>query len=803
MKLSSAFHCLFLLSTGCVMAAANPAKIWYRQPAAAWDQALPLGNGRLGAMVFGDPHRERIQLNEESLWAGEPVEAWPANFAAHIEEVRRLIFAGKRLEASEYGLAHLTASPTAYRSFEPLGDIWLESITAPAFSDYRRELDLADGIARTTWREGNATFRREVFVTAPDDVVVVRLTTNRPNALGFSVRLTRHKDARVTAGPGPALRLDGQIIDVAAADGGYDDNPGGSGPGGPHMRFAGRLVVRLEGGAVEPRPGEGSLRIRNATTAEILFTAQTDYDLARLNFDRSIDPAAEVERTLRRATAKTWVALHDAHVAEHRARFDRMSLDLTGSADAAAELPTDARRAAVVAGGDDPGLVAHLVQYGRYLLMASSRAPGRLPANLQGIWSELPWAPWEADYHLNINLQMNYWPARVASLPETAGPLLDWFERVARRGRESAERLYGSDGWVAFLASTPFGRVTPSGSFARSQFENSSIDPLCGAWVVAEMFDHWQFTGDRAFLTRLWPLLEGASEFVLDTLVAAPDGTLVICPSTSPENTYFDPATRKKIRITHGSTYHMTVVRALFEATTRATAHLGTGHELRRRIAAASARLPPYRVGSDGRLLEWIEPYREAEPGHRHMSHLLGLYPFDQITSRDPVLFAAARKAIDARLAHGGGVAAWSRAWLVNLAARLRDGEAARAHALVFIRGNTLPNLFSGPLFQVDGNFGLTAGVCEMLVQSHERLPGRDGEFIIDVLPALPRAWPNGKVTGLGARGGVTVSLEWQDSKPLAITVHSAHGGRVHLRWAGSIETVELQPGESRTVRPR
>ncbi|MHC4579879.1 MAG: glycoside hydrolase family 95 protein, partial [Planctomycetota bacterium] len=507
-------------------------RLWYDEPASEWTDAMPLGNGRLGAMVFGTAPKERLQLNEESLWAGEPTDVYPENFSQNLRRLQGLVLEGKISEARELGLAKLTKSPTSFRSYEPLADLWIEMDHGPEIEGYRRQLDLRTGIAAVQYRLGDVKIKREIFISAVDDVVAIHLSASEPGMIGTKIQLTRKKDMRVTASGPDRLYMDGQIVDISAPEG-FDDNPGGSGPGGAHMKFAGRLLARTLGGTVNAE-GE-KLAIENADEAVLIFTAATDYSLEKMNYDRSLDPARRAEAVLNKVANKSWGDLRRDHVAEHRAMFERVSLDLGGSD--RDSLATDERLKRAKEGEADPALAALYFQYGRYLLMSSSRRPGRLPANLQGIWNEKMWAPWEADYHLNINLQMNYWPADPTNLSETLDPFTDWFVRLTDKGKISALRLYDADGWLTFTATNPFGRTTPSGSTRDSQFQNGVLDPLAGAWMAMTLWRHYEFTQDRIFLKeRAYPILKGAAEFMLDYLVEDKDGYLVVVPSTSPEN---------------------------------------------------------------------------------------------------------------------------------------------------------------------------------------------------------------------------------------------------------------------------
>ncbi|MFS2110950.1 glycoside hydrolase N-terminal domain-containing protein [Sphingomonas sp. Sphisp140] len=732
--------------------------LWYEQPAKEWTEALPIGNGRIGAMVFGGIAEERLQLNEDTLWAGGPYD--PVNPAAKaaLPEVRRLIFEGRFAEAEKLANEKVMATPLRQAAYQTIGslEIALPGIDAAKATDYRRSLDLDAALAETLLILDGVTHRRRVIASPVDQVIAMELSASRRGSVSCRLSFTSPEKQWQVRAEGATLVL-----------GGRNDPHGGIAGA---LRFEARVEVAAKGGRVR---AEGDALLVEGADAVVLRVAMaTSY---RRFDDVSGDPGAITGRQIAAARKKGFEALAAATAAEHRRLFRRVTLDL-GSTPAAA-LPTD-RRIRESETSDDPALAALYFQYARYLLVCSSRL-GTQAANLQGIWNDKPSPPWGSKYTININTEMNYWPAHTTNLAECVEPLVQLVREIAVTGAKTARDMYGARGWVCHH-NTDLWRATAPIDGAKY-----GLWPMGGAWLCTHLWEHYEYAPDRAYLESIWPILSGACLFFLDTLQVDPaSGQLVTNPSLSPENDHGHGAS-----LIFAPTMDSQILRDLFDQTIAAAGVLGRDKALVREIKAARAKLPPMRVGKQGQLQEWPFDWdADAEDvHHRHVSHLYGLYPSRQIDpERTPELAAAAKRSLEIR---GDKATGWATAWRINLWARLRDGD--HAHAILkFLLGSerTYPNMFDAhPPFQIDGNFGGAAGIVEMLVQNQ-------GERI-DLLPALPRAWPEGRVTGLRTRGGCTLDLSWRGGRLEQLRLRGTIAGEREVRLGGKARRVRIVPG--------
>ncbi|MBC8053311.1 MAG: glycoside hydrolase family 95 protein [Sphingobacteriaceae bacterium] len=735
-------------------------KIWFSHPAGNWNEALPVGNGRLGAMVFGYALSERLQLNEETVWSGQPKDFVNPEAKAALPVIRKLLFDGKYAEAQKLAQEKMMGKGKQEASYQTLGDMLID-MEVPQnarenITNYRRELNLETAISKVVFTAGNTIYTREVFSSKPGEALLVRLTASRPGSLTFNLKLQR---------PGNKALI--QYSDNGISLSEHTNN-------GIGVKLVSKTSVMNEGGTVEAKSTH--LHIEKADAVTILLTANTNYWKG--------DPETLSQAQLSKALTTSYQNHLDAHIADYQKYFKRVDLDL-GQTNAT-YFPTDTRLAALQSGNIDPQLIKLYYQFGRYLLISSSR-PGDLPSNLQGIWSDGLSAPWSADYHININIQMNYWLAEQTNLSEMHQPFFDFINALRPDGRKTAKDMYGMKGIVAHYTTDAWLFTETSGNVKWAMW------PMGLGWSAQHLWEHYLFTEDKKLLAQHYPIMKEAAEFYVSWLTENPvTKQLVSGPSTSPENAFLTKSGESATMVMGPTMDHM-IIRDLFENTIAASKILRKDESFRRSLENKLTQLAPTRIGSDGRIMEWTEEFKEPEPGHRHISHLFGLHPGRQITSqKSPELLTAARKTIDFRLANGGGHTGWSRAWIINFFARLQDGAEAYKNLIALLQKSTLPNLFdTHPPFQIDGNFGATAGITEMLLQSHS------GE--VHVLPALPLAWQKGYIHGLSARGGFDIDIDWTEGRLEKLTVLSKLGNPCIIRYKDQALKISTVKGKSYT----
>lgn len=750
-------------------AADSEPKLTYDKPAAKWTEALPLGNGRIGAMVFGGTEDERLQINESTLWGGGPHDYTNPGAYANLEEIRRLIFAGKVDEAEKLS-GTLMGRPRLLMPYQPFCDIRLHFPGPEPVTDYRRELHLDDATAVTAYTVGSTSFRREAFVSYPDQVLVVRLVASRPGQITFTVGMdSPQPGVRVESTSNDTLQLIGQIQPR--------QNPPWSWTGSwdqPRMRFAAVLKVLADGGSV--RAAGGHLEISGANSVTMLFSNATSFRNYR---DIGGNALGAAQAYVQRAGTQSYDRLRQRHVDDFRRLFSRVQLRL--GEDNSPE--TTDLRLNNFSKNDDPKLLALYFEFGRYLLISCSR-PGGQPANLQGIWNQDLNPAWSSKLTTNINLEMNYWQADTGDLWETEEPLWSLVRDLRVTGAETARVDYHSKGWVLHHNTDLWRATTPvDGPWG--------IWPMGEAWLANQMWHHYEFSGDREFLRQqAYPAMKEAAEFVLGTLVEAPAGTpfagrLVTNPLTSPENQYI--LNGKPVNLTYAPTMDIEFIRELFENCRRGAEILGTDAGFRSELERTEKRLPPLQIGRRGQLQEWIEDYPEAEPHHRHVSHLYALYPGDSINLKTtPEFAAAAKKTLELR---GDGGTGWSTVWRIALWARLQSPERAYANLKLLITQSTLPNMFDlCPPFQIDGNLGGPAAITEMLIQSTP-------EEII-VLPALPQQWPSGSLKGVRVRGGGKVDVAWKEGRLTELRLQSDRAVKYRISYRDESAAARVEPGK-------
>ena len=745
-------------------------RLWHDRFENDWMRAFALGNGRIGAMLYGNPQCEQIEINEESLWSGRQLEEKCDSSPEKLQQIRELLFAGRLKEARNLCVNTFLAYPSRVRFFESFGVIIINFHDKSEYTDYVKELELSEAIGRVAYKKGDIKYKSETFISEKYDAFVYRMSAGGKR-FSCNVTMKREQDSYTSVIDDNNIVLNGRII--CKSHPGYGDGFEG-------MAFGSRIHIVSDG---VQSSDKHSVTVTDASYVTVYAAFATNYNVMTFDIDETINYKARLIKTIDDIKDVDYDALKKEHIESHKKWFEKVSFTLDGPA--FDDIPTDRRLKRVQDGEtDDLDLYTLFYNFGRYLLIECSGKRATLPANLQGVWCNGFTPPWGSDYHTNINMQMNYWPAESANMSETLKPFIHFMKMISKFGENTAKGLFGADGWTINHTTDVFGRTGVHDSV------DCGFLPIAGSWLCLNLWEHYEFTNDYEFLKEIYPILKGSCEFIKSYLIEDKNGMLVSCPSNSPENRFYyinENGEKDSSMFTYGTTMDNQIIYALLTRTISACEMMDCDAEFADSLREILMRIPPMRVSERyGTICEWIEDYEETEPGHRHISHLFGLFPGDQINETDSVMYEAAKKTIARRLANGGGATGWSRAWIINFYARLKDNENAAKHLKELKRLSTAENLFDmHPPFQIAGNYGAVSGITEMLIQSHLGAPS---QRVTELLPALPDSWANGSIKGVKTRGNFEFDIEWSNKKITNLKVTSYCDNTLYLKIVDGID---------------